>query len=792
MKEKTKKTIVKVFWFCLLTPILALILCVVGVALFAEIPSFEELENPKTNLATQIISEDGKIINTFHIENRTFVEFDDLPESLVDAAIATEDVRFHRHSGIDFRSLARVAVKSVLLGNVGAGGGGSTITQQLAKTLFPREEATSSFPGARVIKLVTTKFKEWITAVKLERNYTKDEILTMYMNTIFFGSNAYGIRSAANTFFAKDPIDLNIEESALLVGMVNKPTRYNPTINPEHSLKRRNHVLSQMNKYGFLEKEAYDSIVQLPIVLSYETKDHNSGLAPYFRDMLRRYMNAKEPKKSSYKYSEEYQADSLRWENDQLYGWLNKNSKPDGSSYNLDKDGLKIYTTLNSKMQLYAEQAVAEHLGGNLQKSFFADMRWKRNKPFAADVPAETAENLMKQARRWSDRYRTMKDAGASESEINKAFNEKVEMRVFSWNKKGYIDTVMTPNDSIRYYKSFLRAAFVAVEPHTGNVLAYVGGPNYRYFKYDNARQSKRQVGSTIKPFLYTLAMQEGFTPCDQVVNVPYSFEVGDTTWTPKSTDKDIWIGKTVTLKWGLTHSSNNISAYLMKQFGPSAMVEMCHKLGIKSHLDEVPSLCVGPCDISPFEMVSAFNSFPSRGVQIDPIFVTRIEDNRGNVLSNFAASKREAISEESAYLMVNLMQGVVNEGTAGRLRSVYKLTGQLAGKTGTTNDQSDGWFIGYTPKITAGVWVGAEDRQVHFESLALGGGSNMALPIWGIFMKKVLEDGTLGISSNDVFVKPPGFELDLRCTGGDDDNSSVSVGNTDTQVVEDDFSFFE
>lgn len=792
MKEKTKKTIVKVFWFCLLTPILALILCIVGVALFAEIPSFEELENPKTNLATQIISEDGKIINTFHIENRTFVEFDDLPESLVDAAIATEDVRFHRHSGIDFRSLARVAVKSVLLGNVGAGGGGSTITQQLAKTLFPREEATSSFPGARVIKLVTTKFKEWITAVKLERNYTKDEILTMYMNTIFFGSNAYGIRSAANTFFAKDPIDLSIEESALLVGMVNKPTRYNPTINPDHSLKRRNHVLSQMYKYGYLEKEAYDSIVQLPIVLSYETKDHNSGLAPYFRDMLRRYMNAKEPKKSSYKYSEEYQADSLRWENDQLYGWLNKNSKPDGSSYNLDKDGLKIYTTLNSKMQLYAEQAVAEHLGGNLQKSFFADMRWKRNKPFAADVPAETAENLMKQARRWSDRYRTMKDAGASESEINKAFNEKVEMRVFSWNKKGYIDTVMTPNDSIRYYKSFLRAAFVAVEPHTGNVLAYVGGPNYRYFKYDNARQSKRQVGSTIKPFLYTLAMQEGFTPCDQVVNVPYSFEVGDTTWTPKSTDKDIWIGKTVTLKWGLTHSSNNISAYLMKQFGPSAMVEMCHKLGIKSHLDEVPSLCVGPCDISPFEMVSAFNSFPSRGVQIDPIFVTRIEDNRGNVLSNFAASKREAISEESAYLMVNLMQGVVNEGTAGRLRSVYKLTGQLAGKTGTTNDQSDGWFIGYTPKITAGVWVGAEDRQVHFESLALGGGSNMALPIWGIFMKKVLEDGTLGISSNDVFVKPPGFELDLRCTGGDDDNSSVSVGNTDTQVVEDDFSFFE
>ena len=778
MKEVTRKKLVKWMWLIVFAPFAALFLFILFVGIFAEIPSFEELENPKSKLATELISEDGVVINTYHIENRSYVKFKDLSPNLVNAAVATEDIRFYKHCGIDFRGLARVAVKTLVMGDASSGGG-STITQQLAKTLFPRDTTSSRFPGQKEFKLVVSKFKEWITAVKLERNYTKDEIMAMYMNAIFFGSNAYGIKAASQTFFSKEPWELNVEESATLVGMVNKPTRYNPVLNYDRSIGRRNHVLSQMHKYGFLEQAAYDSIVVLPIELAYKQQDHNAGLAPYFRDMLRRYMNASEPRKSAYYFKEDYQADLVLWEEDPLYGWLNKNLKPDGTKYNLDKDGLKIYTTINSKMQRYAEEAVVEHLSKDLQRSFNADMRNKPKRPFALDVPDETIETLMQQARRWSDRYRNMRAAGASDEEIAKSFNTKTKMRVFSWNQKGYVDTVMTPNDSIRHYKSFLRAAFIAMEPHTGNIKAYVGGPNYRYFKYDNARQTKRQVGSTIKPFLYTLAMQEGYTPCDRVVNVPQTFIVGDTTWTPKSTDKAEWIGQTVTLKWGLTKSSNNISAYLMKQFGPNAMVDMCRKLGITTYLPAVPSLCVGPADITVMEMVSAYNTFPSRGVNISPMMVTRIEDNNGNVIGNFAPRKRESISEATAYLMVNLMQGVVNEGTAGRLKWKYGMSGEVAGKTGTTNDQSDGWFIGYTPKLTAGAWVGAEDRQVHFESLALGGGSNMALPIWGLFMQKVIKDGTLGITHDDRFLAPPGLVLNLNCDGSDAD-ATASASHSD------------
>ena len=769
MTEATKKKITKWFWICLTAPILMVIGLLAMVWAFADIPSFEELENPDSKLATQVIAEDGEILTTFHIENRSYVTFDELSPNLVNAAIATEDVRFHNHSGIDFRALARVVFKTLLGGNSGQGGG-STITQQLAKTLYPRQDVSSKIPGVSTMKMVWIKLKEWITAVKLERNYTKDEIMNMYMNQIFFGSNAYGIKAASQTFFAKNPIDLTIEESATLVGMVNKPTRYNPALNPDKSLVRRNFVISQMEKAGFITKAERDSIQQIPITLSYQIQDHNAGLGPYFRDMLRRTMNAKKPKKSSYAQHEDYVVDSLLWADDGLYGWLNKNKKADGSSYNLDKDGLRIYTTINYKMQKYAEEAVAEHLGKDLQKSFWRDLRWKTNKPFSNDIPKETIEQLMKQARRWSDRYRIMKNNGASEADIRKSFDVPVEMRVFSWNRKGYIDTVMTPNDSIKYYKSHLRAAFMAIEPHTGHVKAYVGGPNYRYFKYDNVRQGKRQVGSTIKPFLYTLAMQEGMSPCDKVVNVPQTFMVGDTTWTPKSTDKDEWIGQTVTLKWGLTKSSNNISAYLMKQYGPHAMVEMMRKMGVGSFLDPVYPLCVGSADISVYEMVSAYNTFPSKGVYVSPIFVTRIEDSMGNVLGEFNNQKREAVSEYTAYLMANLMQGVVNSGTGVRLRAKYGLKGEIAGKTGTTNDQSDGWFIGYTPSLTAGVWVGAEDRQVHFESLALGGGSNMALPIWGLFMQKVMKDGTLGVYETDRFIAPAGISLNLDCDGSDAD----------------------
>ena len=770
MTEATKKKIVVWFWILFATPIVLVAGLLASVWAFADIPSFEELENPDSKLATEVISSDGEILTTFHIENRSFVTYDELSEHIVNAAVATEDSRFYKHSGIDFESLARVLVKTLLAGD-SSQGGGSTITQQLAKTLYPRETVNSKF------KMVWIKLKEWITAVKLERNYTKEEIMNMYMNQIFFGSNAYGIKAASHTFFGKNPIDLTVEEAATLVGMVNKPTRYNPVINPDKSLTRRNFVISRMHQNGFLTKEECDSIQQLPITLSFQIQDHNAGIAPYFRDMLRRTMNAKEPKRSSYNQYEDYVVDSLQWADDQLYGWLNKNTKADGTPYNLDKDGLKIYTTIDSRMQKYAEEAVAEHLGKDLQNSFWRDLKWKRNKPFSDEIDASVIDQLMKQARRWSDRYRIMKANGASESEIRKSFDEPVKMRVFSWNNNGYIDTVMTPNDSIKYYKSHLRAAFMAMEPETGHVKAYVGGPNYRYFKYDNVRQGKRQVGSTIKPFLYTLAMQAGMSPCDKVVNVPQTFIVNEEeTWTPASTDRDEWIGQTVTLKWGLTKSSNNISAYLMKQFGPYAMVDMMRKMGIGCYLDPVNSLCVGAADIAVYEMVSAYNSFPSRGVYVSPIFVTRIEDSMGNVLGEFTNQKREAISEYTAYLMANLMQGVVNSGTGVRLRAKYGLTGEIAGKTGTTNDQSDGWFIGYTPSLTAGVWVGAEDRQVHFESLTLGGGSNMALPIWGLFMQKCRADKSLGLDPEETFIAPPGISLDLNCDGSDLDAAGTVI----------------
>ena len=769
MTDATKKKITKWFWILFITPILLVIGLIAAVWAFADIPSFEDLENPESKLATQVIAEEGEVLTTFHIENRSFVTYDELSQNLVHAAVATEDSRFYAHSGIDFESLGRVLVKT-LLGGSSSQGGGSTITQQLAKTLYPREDVSSKIPGVSILKMVWIKLKEWVTAVKLERSYTKNEIINMYMNQVFFGSNAYGIKAAAQTFFGKSPIDLTVEEAATLVGMVNKPTRYNPAINPDKSLARRNLVISRMQQNGYLTKAECDSIQNIPINLSYQVQDHNAGVGPYFRDMLRRTMNAKKPKRSSYAQYEDYAVDSLLWADDPFYGWLNKNTKADGSKYNLDKDGLRIYTTVNYKMQKYAEEAVAEHLGKDLQKTFNRHIRWNKNKPFASDVDPEIIDQLMKQARRWSDRYRLLKKSGASENEIKKSFSEPVKMRVFAWNKKGYIDTVMTPDDSIKYYKSHLRAAFMAIEPHTGHIKAYVGGPDYRYFKYDNVRQGKRQVGSTIKPFLYTLAMQEGMSPCDKVVNVPQTFMVGDTTWTPKSTDKDEWIGQTVTLKWGLTKSSNNISAYLMKQYGPEAMVEMMRKMGVGCYLYPVNSLCVGSADISVYEMVAAYNTFPSKGVYVSPIFVTRIEDSMGNVLGEFTNKKKEAISNYTAYLMANLMQGVVNSGTAIRLRAKYGLKGEIAGKTGTTNDQSDGWFIGYTPSLTAGVWVGAEDRQIHFESLTLGGGSNMALPIWGIFMKKVLEDGTLGVYESDRFIAPPGISLNLDCDGSDAD----------------------
>ena len=772
MTESTRKKIIKGFWILVTLPLALLALLLLLVWVFADIPSFKELENPESNIATQVIAEGGEILATFHIENRTFVTYDELSPNVIHAAVATEDVRFYKHSGIDFRGLARVLFKTILLRN-SSQGGGSTITQQLAKTLYPRVEVRK-VPGIYQMRMVWVKLKEWITAVKLEKNYTKDEIITMYLNSIFFGSSAYGIRSAAETFYAKSPSDLTVEESAMLIGMVNKPTRYNPALNPEQALSRRNFVIGQMAKAGYITRAQRDSIREIPIFLDYQVQDHNAGRAPYFRDLLRRRMTAKKPRRASYSVWEDYSADSLAWVNDELYGWLEKNRKADGTAYDLDRDGLRIYTTINYKMQKYAEEAVEERIR-DLQNDFQKDLKSKRNRPFSNDIDEATRNRVMSQARKWSDRYRMLGKAGMSEAEILKTFSVPVKMRVFAYNKKGYIDTTMTPDDSIRYYKSLLRTAFVAIEPGTGHVKAYVGGPNYRYFKYDNVSQGKRQVGSTIKPFLYTLAMQEGMTPCDKVVNLPQTFVTGDDSWTPRSTDSEKWIGQTVTLKWGLTNSSNNISAYLMKQFGPHAMADMMRKMGITSHIDEVPALCVGPADLSLFEMVAAYNTFPSKGVYITPLIVTRIEDKQGNLISEFtSARRREAISENTAYLMVNLMEGVVQGGTASRLRYRYKLTGEIAGKTGTTNDNADGWFIGYTPTLTAGVWTGAEDRQVHFQSTALGQGAHMSLPTWGIFMQKVIADGTLGVSANDRFIAPPGMDMSFGCDGGDSDASAI------------------
>lgn len=778
-ENKNKNNIVKWLWRLLFfIPVGLIVGLLLIVWLFADIPSFEELENPDSKLATQVIAEGGEILTTFHIENRSYVNYDELSPYLVQAAVATEDKRFYNHSGVDFKSLGRVFFRTLLMRD-SSQGGGSTITQQLAKTLYPRADVSSRIPGVSTVRMVWIKLKEWITAVKLERDYTKDEIVNMYLNAIFFGSSAYGIKAASQTFFAKDPIELNIEESAVLVGMVNKPTRYNPALHPDKSLVRRNFVIGQMCKAGYIDKAQRDSIQQIPITISYQVQDHNAGLAPYFRDMLRRYMRAVKPRRSDYDIREDYSRDSLLWAIDQLYGWIEKNKKPDGSKYDLDKDGLRIYTTINYKMQKYAEEAVAEHLGKDLQPAFRKEMKYKKNRPFADEVDAKMTGRLMNQARKWSDRYRIMKKEGLSESAILKSFSEPQKMRVFSWNKNGYIDTTMTPNDSIRYYKSILRAAFMAIEPGTGHIKAYVGGPNYRYFKYDNVSQGKRQVGSTIKPFLYTLAMQEGMTPCDQTVCMPQTFIVGNDTWTPRSTDREEWIGRTVTLKWGLTNSSNNISAYLMKQFGPHAMAQMMRKMGVTSYIEEVPALCTGPTDLSLYEMVSAYNTFPSRGIYVSPIFVLRIEDSQGNVISEFNNRKREAISDKVAYIMEMMMQNVVDNGTGIRLRYKYGIKAPIGGKTGTTNDNADGWFIGYTPTITAGVWCGAEDRQIHFHNSKLGQGANMALPIWALFYKKVVADGSIGVSESDTFLAPSGVSVNMDCQ----DMEELSESKSDNEA---------
>ncbi len=758
---------VKWFWIVLCAPValIVVLLLLTRMGAFGKLPTFEELENPKNNLATEIYSEDGEMIGSFYIQNRSYVEYGELSPALVAALVATEDMRFYSHSGIDFVSLARVAVKTLALGNRSQGGG-STITQQLAKNLYPRDTAVYRNPISKNSRLVIAKLKEWITAVMLEYNYTKEEIITMYLNTVPYGSNAFGIKSAARTFFNKLPSELNIEEAAMLVGVVNAPTRYSPRSNPERALVRRNTVIGRMKDKGYIDRRQRDSIRALPLVLDYRPISHNEGTGTYFREMLRQVMTSGRPVRESFPAGVagewEYKKAVGQWDENPLYGWCSKNKKANGQSYDLYRDGLKIYTTINATMQKYAEEAVWEQMGQNVQPQMDRTIGWRKS--VFADISTEERDAIMKRAMRNSDRYRALKREGATAEEIEEAFRKPVKMRVFGY--KGDRDTTMTPYDSLMYYKRFLRAGFMALDPSNGYVKAYVGGTSYRYFKYDMAGQGKRQVGSTIKPFIYTFAIEQlGLTPCTPVPNLPVTIETDNEPWSPREASKVVYDGALKPLKWGLANSRNNYSAWIMKQaLQPQAVADFIHKFGIESYIDPVYALCLGTSDFSLFELVGAYGTFANRGLHVDPIFVTRIEDRHGNVLANFTAPAQVAISEQTAYTMLSMLKNVVNAGTACRILAMG-LTADSGGKTATSQKNSDAWFIGVTPKLVAGGWVGGEDRSIHLSSG--GEGSKIALPIFALFMKKVYADSKLGITQKDQFPVPVGA-ISYECDESD------------------------
>lgn len=730
-------------------------------------PSFEELENPEYSLAAEVYSSDGVLLGKISIENRTWTDFDEISPDFIDALIATEDIRFYKHSGIDVRGLARVAVRTILLGS--NTGGGSTISQQLAKQLYPRDTATVS-AFVRNVRLGISKFKEWHTAVKLEKSYTKEEIIAMYLNKYDFLYNAIGIKSASRVYFNTTPDSLKIEEAAVLVGMLKNSSAYNPKRFPERMLNRRNVVFSQMAKYGYISQAEADSLKQLPLEIDFNLEDHNTGPATYVREYLRTTMSKPLPNRNEYVQQYSYDEALWQWENDPLYGWCAKNTKPDGSNYNIYKDGLKIYTTIDSRMQRYAEEALIEHLSQDLQPNFYKRAESFRNPPYSDDIDSKTVEELLMRSLRQSDRYYVMRARGYSEDSIMAAFNKPTNMTVFSW--QGEIDTVMTPLDSIRYYKFFIRSAIMVEDPHTGYVKAYVGGPDFKYFKYDAVTQQRKQVGSTIKPFLYTIAMQNGYSPCYMVENIPRRFESGDTIWEPRSSGPRDMHGKMVTLKWGLSQSENYISAWLMETFPPSSVVDIMHKMGIRSFIDPVPSIFLGTSDIKLEEMVGAYGTFANKGVYTRPMYVTRIEDKNGNIISSFSPKIEEVITEETAYLMLDLLQSVVRTGTGIRLRSKYELYNQIGGKTGTTQNNANGWFMGITPNLVGGVWTGWEDQSIHFETIGEGQGANMALPVMAMFLKKVYADPELGPMYEDKFEKPENFNMELDC-------NTVEITNT-------------
>ena len=724
------------------------------------IPSVDDLEDPIDKFATQVISFDGVVLGTFaHSEdNRVWVGFDELSPNLVKALIATEDIRFLDHCGIDLKAIVRVVIKRMILQQKSAGGG-STITQQLAKQLYTEHVARNSLQRA------LQKPSEWVIAVKLERYYTKEEILTLYLNKYDFGNNAIGINTASRTYFGKLPIELNPEEAAMLIGMCQNSSLYNPLRREELTRERRNVVLSQMEKAGFITSELKDSLQNMELGLNYHKVDHKVGSATYFREYLRRILRASKPDRANYRgwQMQQFYEDSLDWEQDPLFGWCNKNTKPDGEPYNLYTDGLKIYVTIDSRMQAYAEAAVDSQLRTYLQPNFFRAKRGSRTAPFTTNLTDEEVESIMVRTMQQTDQYRALRAQGLDEQKIREIFDTPRKMSVFSYS--GDIDTVMSPMDSLKYLKFFLRSGFMCMENQSGYVKAYVGGSDYRMFMYDMVTTGRRQVGSTIKPFLYSLAMESGYSPCDQIINQTQTIltEAGQI-WRPRDDGKQM-LGELVTIKWGLSRSNNNITAYLMSKLSPYAFVDLLHEYGLRNQsIEPVQSLCLGTCDVSVQEMVSGYSAFPNRGIRTVPLYVTRIEDSEGNLLAQFSARSNEVISEETSYKMIDMMRAVVNEGTAIRLRNggTYPIISKMdcGAKTGTTDNHSDAWFVGYTPDLVAGCWVGGEDRDIHFDTMEHGQGAHAALPLWGIFMEQVYADSlNLGYSPSARFEMPENYD---------------------------------
>ncbi len=748
-----KKKFLICFWSIVGVGILSIVLVFVLIAKgsLGYLPPLEELQNPKNNFAAEVISSDMQLLGRYYRnENRVGVDYDEISPYMINALVATEDVRYYDHSGIDLKSLLRAIVK------LGRAGGGSTLTQQLAKQLW-------SPTANNIFERALQKPIEWVIATKLERLYSKEEILTMYLNQFDFLYNAVGIKSAAQVYFSTTPADLKLEEAAMLVGMCKNPSMYNPRRRPERALNRRNTVLDQMYKYDYITQQVCDSLKALPIELKYQSVDHKQGLAPYFREYLRQVLTAKEPKQSNYSEwnKEQYEIDMRQWKENPLYGFCNKNLKPDGTPYDLYQDGLRIYTTIDSRMQRYAEEAVSEHMQ-DLQKTFFREKRKKSFAPFAQELSQEEIEGIMNRSMRQTDRYRALKKQGMSEADIKQVFATPINMRVFSYD--GLIDTLMSPLDSIRWNKHFLRCGFMSMDAHSGAVKAYVGGPNFAHFQYDMVNTGRRQVGSTIKPYLFTLAMDEGMWPCDSVVNDSVTLIDGNgVRWTPRD-DHTQNQGEMVTLNWGLEKSSNWITAYLMSLFTPEQLVKLMRSFGIEGPLDPVVSICLGPCELSVKEMVDAYTTFPNKGIRVEPLYVTRIEDNNGNILATFTPKTHEIISEVTSYKMVYMLRNVMDHGTGVRARFRYGLKAQMGGKTGTSQNHSDGWFVGFTPSLVSGVWVGGEDRSIHFDNMSAGQGANMALPIWSIYMQKVYADEELGYDNTEAFDIPEWFDPEAGC----------------------------